>query len=393
MSRRFLILTAGQSLALSCAVMLAGCEPSSRSDHASAIPRSGSPAQALSAVPEPAIEWMPRTYAAPRVESGPIVDGRLEDEEWKLSPWTEDFVDIRGGDQPPPRFRTRARMSWDEEYLYIGAALEEPDVWASLTDRDAVIYHDNDFEVFIDPDGDTHLYYELEINALGTVWDLMLVSPYRDGGPAIDAWDIRGLETAVHVDGSLDDPSDRDRGWSVEIAIPWSVLAEAAGRPAPPLPGDRWRINFSRVEWRSVTRDGRYVKSTDPETGEALDEDNWVWSPQGLIAMHYPEMWGIVEFVDPSGPGAGPPVAAPPDDAERALWALRQVYYRQRQRADSTGSWAASLAALGLGQPIVEGAPWPPEMSVTPQGFEATLRLRDGRTAGIREAGRTWITD
>ena len=65
--------------------------------------------------------------------------------------------------------------------------------------RDAVIYHDNDFEVFIDPDGDNHLYYELEINALGTEWDLLLVKPYRDGGPAVNAWDIQGLRTAVHV--------------------------------------------------------------------------------------------------------------------------------------------------------------------------------------------------
>ena len=82
-------------------------------------------------------------------------------------------------------------MLWDDKYLYIGAAMVEPHVWATLTERDAVIYHDNDFEVFIDPDGDTHLYYEIEINALGTVWDLLLVRPYRDGGPAIDAWDVR----------------------------------------------------------------------------------------------------------------------------------------------------------------------------------------------------------
>jgi hypothetical protein len=135
------------------------------------------------------------------------------------------------------------------------------------------------------------------------------------------------------------------------------------------------------------------VKSTDPATGELLDEDNWVWSPQGLIAMHYPEMWGIVEFVDPAGTGETTSVAGPPNEAERALWALRQVYYRQRRRADSIGSWATSLTALGLDEPVVAGAPWPPEMSVTPQGFEATLRLPDGRTAGIREDGRTWITD
>ena len=56
-------------------------------------------------------------------------------------------------------------MLWDDQFFYVGAELEEPHVWATLTERDSVIFHDNDFEVFIDPDGDTHLYYELEMNA------------------------------------------------------------------------------------------------------------------------------------------------------------------------------------------------------------------------------------
>ena len=89
--------------------------------------------------------------------------------------------------------------------------MEEPDVWATLTARDSVIFHDNDFEVFIDPDGDTHEYYELEVNALGTEWDLMLVQPYRDGGPPIDAWDIAGLETGVDVRGTINRPGDSRR--------------------------------------------------------------------------------------------------------------------------------------------------------------------------------------
>jgi hypothetical protein len=74
------------------------------------------------------------------------------------------------------------KMVWDDEYLYVAAEMEEPDIWATLTERDSVIFHDNDFEVFIDPDGDTHAYYELEVNALATAWDLMLLKPYRDGG-------------------------------------------------------------------------------------------------------------------------------------------------------------------------------------------------------------------
>jgi Carbohydrate family 9 binding domain-like len=354
---------------------------------------SGTPSEGLirlPPVPEPGIVWQPRTYVANWADAAPLIDGSLDDVEWQSAPWTTDFVDIQGPSMPAPRFRTRARLLWDEEYFYVGASLEDPHVWGTLTERDAVIYQDNDFELFLDPDGDTHLYYELEINALGTIWDLMLIKPYRDGGPAVDAWDIDGLRTAVSVDGTINDPRDEDRGWSVEIAIPWDVLAEAAGRPAPPAPGDRWRLNFSRVQWRAEPSGGGYSKLTDPASGDPLPEDNWVWSPQGLIAMHYPEMWGIVEFAGPADPERPPSALT---ESERALSALFQVYYRQRERAAEHGSWIAKADELTADRPTDADLPWPPAIWLTPSGFEATLRLSDGRFAHIREDGLAWISD
>ena len=129
-------------------------------------------------------------------------------------------------------------MLWDDDCLYIAAELEEPNVWATLTKHDSVIFQDNDFEVFLDPDGDGHLYAELELNALNTTWDLLLTKPYKDGGRAIDAWEITGLRTAVHVDGTLNDPRDRDRGWSIEIAWPWKGL-EGTERPTGAAPRRR----------------------------------------------------------------------------------------------------------------------------------------------------------
>src|SRR5262249_15000970 len=94
--------------------------------------------------------------------------------------------------RPSPR---GARCSGDDEFFYVGAELEEPHVWATLTQHDAVIFHDNDFEVFIDPNGDNHEYYEFEINAFNTGWDLLLPRPYKDGGKAVNSWEIPGLKT------------------------------------------------------------------------------------------------------------------------------------------------------------------------------------------------------
>src|SRR5262249_4917109 len=132
----------------------------------------------------------PKGYVCYRA-AGPVrIDGRLDDDAWLAAAWTGDFVDIAGDANPRPRFRTRAKMLWDDTYFYVGAELEEPHVWATLTAHDAVIFHDNDFEVFIDPNGDNHEYYEFEINALNTGWDLLLTRPYKDQGKAVSSWEI-----------------------------------------------------------------------------------------------------------------------------------------------------------------------------------------------------------
>jgi Carbohydrate family 9 binding domain-like len=232
----------------------------------------------------------PRHYLAHRAAVAPRIDGVLDDPTWQAAPWSEPFVDIEGDHRAPPRFRTRVKLLWDDSALYVGAALEEPNVWASITQRDAVIFHDNDFELFLDPDGDARDYGELEINALNTVWDLFLALPYRDGGHADDSWNIIGLRSAVHIQGTLNHPTDVDSGWTVELALPWQALARLTHTGAPPRPGATWRINFSRVEWRTDVEAGAYRKLP------GVPEDNWVWSPQGMIDMHQPERWGVVEL-------------------------------------------------------------------------------------------------
>ena len=288
-------------------------------------------------------EFSPRTYVVHKADQLVIIDGNLDKEIWQDVEWTELFVDIQGEHMPAPRFETRAKMLWDDNYFYFAAEMEEPHVWATKTERDAVIFMDNNFEIFIDPNGDTHNYYELEVNAKGTFWDLMLTMPYRNGGFPIDAWDIKGLKIGIDIQGTLNDPSDIDEGWTVEIAIPWEVLLEAT-RGGMPQEGTQWRVNFSRVEWQTKIVDGEYVKKTDSETGEELPEDNWVWSPQGLINMHYPEMWGYVQFSEnPAGTGE---VEFEWNPAEDYKWLLRKLYYRQTEFRNVHGHFASQPEKL-----------------------------------------------
>lgn len=230
----------------------------------------------------------PLSYGCQYVE-GLTFTGDLSQGHWSTLEWTSDFVDIEGDLKPLPRFRTRVKMAWDSRFFYIGAELEEPHIWATLTEHDSVIFHDNDFEVFIDPDGDSEKYFEFEINALNTTWDLFLPKAYRDGGSADNRWETYA-RSQVAIRGTLNDPTDVDQGWTVEIAFPWECFSEG-GMPVPPEPGHTWRVNFSRVEWDVDVVEGKYVKVPN------RPEHNWVWTPQGVIDMHQPEMWGFVQFV------------------------------------------------------------------------------------------------
>ena len=282
---------------------------------------------------------LPKHYVCYQPTKSLRIDGKLNDVSWQAVPWTEDFVDIEGDRKPKPRFRTRVKMLWDETYFYIAAELQEPHVWGTLTKHDSIIYHDNDFEVFLDPDGDNHNYLEYEINALGTGFDLFLPKPYKDGGRAEIPWNIDGLKKAVHIQHTLNNPNDIDKKWTVELAFPWRALGCKAKVTIPPKNGQQWRVNFSRVQWKHKIVDGKYRKV------KGSPEDNWVWSPQYAINMHRPETWGYVQFSTSENGKAKFEF----DPTESARFVLYRILYAQHAYRKEHKRWAAKLTDLDLG--------------------------------------------
>lgn len=252
-------------------------------------------------------------YTAYRVDEAPTIDGRLDEPAWGRAPRSPRFRDLVSG--VAARYDTRAAVLWDDQRLYVGYWVEEPNVTATLTERDSPVYTDNDIELFV---AGRDAYYELEVNAHGTIYEALFVwdDAYpesggygRDHGLAPDApglrpfdgvgfvhprggrhgffgWDLPGLSAAVFVDGTLNDPSDTDSGWTVELAVPWAGLAPIAagdGRSLPPRPGDTWRMDFSRFN----------ASRADPP---ADDSGGWAWSPHGVWDSHIPELFASVEF-------------------------------------------------------------------------------------------------
>lgn len=310
-------------------------------------------------------------------------DGRLDKPFWEQGEWIEDFKDIEGDSMPRPFKRTQAKLLWDEDNLYVGAKLWDDEIWANVTERDAIIFVDNDFEVFMAPQDSTHRYYELEMNALNTIWDLLMEKPNRDDVRRIMSWDIKGLKSAVHVEGEVNNPAADNRFWSLELVIPWYSLRECESGECQPVHlapdlGEIWRMNFSRVQWRVEVKDGRYEKCMNPETGKPYPEYNWVWAPTGLIDIHLPELWSFVYFGDEEQS-----FELPAD--EQVKWELRKLFYRQRNWIYEHGAYTTSFDDLkGTDVWTIQ-----PSLYATPNLFEISAPASQG-TLHVRQDGFLW---
>lgn len=302
------------------------------------------PALSISGV----IREKPRTYVCYQTKEGVVIDGILDEKDWEMVPWTENFIDITGSNDKSPPLKTRIKMIWDQHALYIAAELEEPHIWATLTERESVIFYDNDFEVFIDPNGDNHNYMELEMNALGTEWDLFLDKPYKDKGNPLSTWNLEGWEKAIKIHGTLNDPSDIDTCWIIEMRLQLASILENHREKDYPAENTVWRMNFSRVQWETSIRNGKYEKAVIPETGEIKAEKNWVWSPQWVVNMHNPETWGYIIFTEKSPLETDPGQFAFPDPDFDLKMCLIDLYKDQKELFLNERSYAISFDQLNL---------------------------------------------
>lgn len=327
---------------------------------------------------------MPKNYVAGYTATPPVIDGNINDRVWQNAQWSESFEDIEGDLKPKPYYDTKVKMLWDSTYLYIAANLDDENVWAYLTERDQVVFFDNDFEVFINPVNTSHQYFEYEINALNTMFDLFLPKPYRSGSGALISWDSNRLKHGVHIYGSLNDPGDKDKGWTVELAIPFSDIT-VANTPNIPKNGDIWRINFSRVQWETEVSGDKYVKKRD-SNNRILPENNWVWSPQGIIDMHAPERWGYLQFSTNKAGTKLPEFVLPYSELQRQyLWL---VYYKQRQYRGVNGKFAKNLKELGIPENIsIEGKPNKLTMESTSSQFSAIISAADSKEIRVNDEG------
>ena len=255
-------------------------------------------------------------YTSRRISGPLVIDGDLEKPAWKGAEKSRRFVDLVSGE--PAFLDTRVASLWDAENLYLAYWIEEPAVRASLTERDSFVWYDNDVEVFLDGED---CYYELEINAFNTIYEVFFV--YQDAlkkGSRFDTpefdlrernvdvlsgfqdpsrygkhhrgkrwafmdFDFPGLKTAVKIDGKINDPYHLDKGWTVEIALPWAGFSHLLpGRTFPPRPGDTLRAAFFRFET---------LRLNGTDSGQSA---GWALNEHGVYDSHIPENFSYLHF-------------------------------------------------------------------------------------------------
>jgi Carbohydrate family 9 binding domain-like len=236
------------------------------------------------------------------------VDGRLDEPVWKRATWSEPFGMIHDGSRAP--LETRVALLWDDQYLYAAYKVEDPDIRASMTGfNDHVYFNDEDVELFFAGEG---YYYEIGLNALNTSYQIrwtwveplvreqrfaeleelfkapdFLYYVARDGekiGRHADLnYRLPGCKHAVFIDGTINCPEVKDKGWTVEMALPWAGLKQmAGGRSVPPEPGDTFRMTAYRCHHDRTKRTAK----------------GWTWSVMGNDNIHIPERWNNVVFVE-----------------------------------------------------------------------------------------------
>lgn len=240
-----------------------------------------------------------------------VIDGKLDEAIWRRTPSVK-FTGITDGSEPP--FPTEGKMTWDDDYLYVGFNFARPDVRCNWTMRDAHLtdaektaflgkkFHkgpwahgecaimtlDSFAKVFLDPDGDGGNYVEFHVNPGNNVFDAWYEQGFsndqwgdRNRFPHVE-WDCPGLITATRIDGTVNASHDVDKGWSIEMAIPWKALAPFTQGACPPKDGDVWGGHLGRVYRDEIGGKNQY----------------WVWPFLEYKNCHLPDRYAKVVFVN-----------------------------------------------------------------------------------------------
>jgi hypothetical protein len=222
---------------------------------------------------------------------GPIqVDGKLDEPAWDKAQVLKDFAVY--WEKRAPKTATRARLLWDDDYLYFAAEMDDSDLYADVKEHNGMCWYNDVFELFFKPAEDRLAYYEFQVNAANTQLEMFLPSRGAGGYGRFHHGRL-GIESQVVLRGTLNHWQDKDEGWTVEGRIPWSGFQATGGRPKP---GDKWRFALCRYDYSTAF--------DQPETSSS--------APLTTSNFHHYEDYGALTFVGPAEKGREKPATPEP---------------------------------------------------------------------------------
>jgi len=222
----------------------------------------------------PAFAELPQ-YDVKRTTQKIVIDGIADEADWASAEVAHyQFAWHTEGEKEA----TEVRMLWDDTFLYLYYKCDDKWIWAEHYNTNSTTYKDDCIELFWDPnpkDTSRRKYNMFEINCIGN-----LLSVYVGSGQPIKEKISRILppHIAQTVNGTVNDDSDIDEGWVIEVAVRFEDYTEIYDGSTPDE-GDMWRIGLNRL-------------------GGKTNQQHSMWSPSQTEKpnFHRPQDFGEIYF-------------------------------------------------------------------------------------------------
>ena len=230
-------------------------------------------------------------FTCQRASSPVVIDGRADEAAWQRVDPITDFRLWRTYE--PPTETTSVKLCYDDTCLYALFECADPDVFALYDQRDARLWESDVVELFFQPNPADPTYYEFEFAPNNTVFDARMLNTGSGGFRRWAAWNC-GVRTAAAVRGTINDPADRDVGYTIEVAIPLEAFGDGAA--VKPLEGRTWKFAAVRVDL-SVTLESEERSSTaNVPDGDIHQKDGY--STLTFVEMRMPSMQVFRPFLN-----------------------------------------------------------------------------------------------
>lgn len=212
-----------------------------------------------------------------------VIDGKMDETAWAKTE-ARSFDYFYRIDKPDDKQNTMFRMLWDNENLYVFFQAEDKFITAREKKRDGQPYLDDCAELFLIPVPDSlNMHIGFELNLYKASNDFIYFNNMYKNQSGIMKQYNPDFRVEVNIDGTMNDNSDIDKGWTMEMAIPLSNFT-GVDTFFPVQEGSRWAFLAIRQDRNDADGERRSTSTIFP-----------IYDIEKNV--HQPNRFGLLEFV------------------------------------------------------------------------------------------------